>query len=69
MQSNLTIPLDTVLTFLFVSVRISGAFLFVPFPGAARAIPQAKVLICILTALAVLLRRSRSKEPAWMLPR
>lgn len=54
MQSNLTIPLDTVLTFLFVSVRISGAFLFVPFPGAARAIPQAKVLICILTALAVL---------------
>ena len=54
MPSNLIIPLDTILTFVFVFIRISGAFLFVPFPGAARAIPQAKVFICVLTALAVL---------------
>src|SRR5260221_1019739 len=59
MQSSFIIPLDTVLTFLFVLVRISATFLFVPFPGAARVANQAKVFICVLTSVAVLPQADR----------
>jgi flagellar biosynthetic protein FliR len=53
MQSNLVIPVDTVVTFLLVLLRISGAFIFVPFPGTAHVANQAKAVLCVATAVAV----------------
>ena len=53
MPSNLTFPAGSLLAFLFVLVRISGAFVFMPIPGAQGIANPARIVLCLGVATAV----------------
>lgn len=54
MLNSLQFPVGTLLAFLFVLVRISGAFVFVPIPGARGIANPARIVLCMAISLAVL---------------
>lgn len=59
MQSSVIIPAGSVLTFLFVLVRISSSFVFVPIPGARGIANPARIVLCMGLSLAVFPQTAR----------
>ena len=53
MLNSLVFPAGALLAFLFVLVRISGAFVFIPIPGAHGVANPARIVLCLGISMAV----------------
>jgi len=60
MPAELTIGLPALYGFLLVLARVSGVFAFVPLPGVQNAPPMARIVLSVLTTLAL--------YPSWPQP-
>ena len=66
MPANLTVSAGTVLAFLLVLARVSGAMVFVPMPGFSGTPGMARAAFSLAFTLARKVRRAMPRSTRWM---